>query len=98
MNNTIISTVLAAVIGGALVSLLVYGGLWATLQLMTKSRRPAVFTVLSFFIRSAGAVAVLIAVARIGSWPALVGAAGVTVIARIVMPRVLKFKDGEVQP
>ena len=98
MNNSIMNIVLAAVIGGGLVSLLVYGGLWFTIQLMRKSRKPVFFTVLSFFIRSAGSIAILTAVARIGSWPAVIGAAGVTVVARFVMPRLVKFKEGVVSP
>lgn len=96
MNDTAVM-IIAALVGGGLVSLLFYGGLWLTLNRINKSERPGVLALLSFLGRSVGAVAVLVVVARLGSWPALLGATGITVVARMVITRRLKQRGGEVQ-
>ena len=99
MNDTAVM-IITALVGGGLVSLLFYGGLWLTLNFLGKSERPGTMgtiMLLSFLGRSAGAVAVLIVVARLGSWPAVLGATGITIIARMAITRRLKQRGGEVQ-
>ncbi|MCK5768174.1 MAG: hypothetical protein KAH35_07375, partial [Candidatus Atribacteria bacterium] len=59
---------LISLFAGLILGLLYFSGLWLTVKNMQKSRSPVALTLVSFFLRTAAVMLVLIFVARQGNY------------------------------
>lgn len=90
-------TVLLAGVGGLLLSVPMFGGLWWTLRKLPEARHPALFAVASFVSRLAvtiGGVYVITA----GDWRRAVAALVGLVAGRILLVRVLGRASNHLDP
>ncbi len=81
---------LAAWCIGVVVGWLYFQVLWETVRRLPQHRRPGTWMAASLVLRLGILVAVFVWLARWGSWPALLAAAGGLVVARTVLVRRLR--------
>jgi len=85
-----------AIVLGALAGLvlgaLFYGGLWFTVRRLPASQHPALLALVSFWIRSAIAVAGLVMLAKQG-WQCGLAALVTFLLGRVVVARLLPHKE-----
>ena len=88
-----ILAIVAGAVAGLILGSLFYGGLWLTVRRLPTSRHPALLALVSFWSRSAMAVAGLVLLAKQG-WQC--GLAGLVtfLLGRFVVARLLPDKEG----
>lgn len=72
---------------GLILGLLYFTGLWLTVKNMQKSRSPVALTLVSFFVRTAAIMLVLIFVARQGNYINIIVLLAGFIIGRLILSR-----------
>ena len=86
-----------ALVAGAELGLLFFGGLWLTVRALRRTQHPVIVTVTSFWVRAAllaGGLFLIVSVG--GEWPHLVAAlVGLTVVRVVLVRRLGPGRPGE---
>ena len=78
---------LISLFAGLILGLLYFSGLWLTVKNMQKSRSPVALTLVSFFVRTAAIMLVLIFVARQGNYINIIVLLAGFIIGRFILSR-----------
>ena len=77
---------------GLILGLLYFSGLWLTVKNMQKSRSPAALVLVSFFLRTAAIMLVLIFVARQGNYVNIIALLAGFIFGRFILSRRIGIK------
>lgn len=82
---------------GLILGLLYFAGLWLTVKNMQKSRSPVALTLVSFFLRTATVLLVLIFVARQGNYINIITLLAGFIIGRLILSRRIGQQKKEIK-
>lgn len=82
---------------GLILGLLYFAGLWLTVKNMQKSRSPVALTLVSFFLRTAAVLLVLIFVARQGNYINIITLLAGFIIGRLILSRRIGQQKKEIK-
>lgn len=85
-----------AVVGGLLLGVVFYGGLWVTVSRLDTVRNPALWMLASLIVRMAVALGGLFILIRMGGWVAAMIALAAMLLVRAILKRRLEPQKVEV--
>jgi len=88
---------LISLFAGLILGLLYFSGLWLTVKNMQKSRSPVALTLVSFFVRTAAIMLVLIFVARQGNYINIIVLLAGFIIGRLILSRRIGQQKKEIK-